>query len=127
VKRPALLALAALAACAPAQRGPRTAWSDGEAQVYLEYQGRALSVCALGDFNDWQPDRGRYEQRSPERWSLSLRLPPGRYAYLLRVEREDGLVLISDPGCGTEMRDGLGRRLSVLDLGASMGDIRDGP
>jgi len=66
-------------------------------------------------------------QHSPDQWSLVLDLPSGRYLYLLRLEKEDGIHLIGDPGSLREIEDGLGRRLSVLDLDAAMGDIQEEP
>jgi hypothetical protein len=111
-----------IAACAGPARAPRTAIKGDRVQVFLEYQGRARSICAVGDFNQWRPGVDVFTEVSPGRWRLRLEVSPGRYHYLLRVEKEDGLHLIHDPSSRNEMKDGLGRRLSVLDLSASMSD-----
>ncbi len=118
----AVLPLLLLLACTAPQKGPRTAVKGDRIQVFLEYRGRAVSVSAVGDFNEWQPRRDVFQDLGGGRWRLSLELLPGRYAYLLRVERDDGIQLMVDPLSTEEIEDGLGRRLSVLDLGAAMGD-----
>ena len=123
MRRAIWVAALLLAACTPDPRVPRTAWQDGRAQVALEYHGRALAVWAVGDFNDWQPQKARFVERSPEHWVLQLDLPPGRYRYLLRLEKQDGLHLQPDPMAREETRDAQGTRLSVLDLSDAMGDI----
>jgi hypothetical protein len=117
-----LLLLSVLLACAGPSRGPRTAIKGDHIQVFLEYHGRAESLCVVGDFNQWEPGRDVFSEIGSDNWRCSLELAPGRYAYLLRVEKDDGIHFLVDPNSHEEMKDGEGRRLSVLDLSAAMGD-----
>ncbi|MBC8368213.1 hypothetical protein H8E52_12470 [bacterium] len=117
-----LLLLTALLACAGPSRGPRTAIKGDHIQVFLEYHGRAKSLSVVGDFNEWQPGQDMYSELGSDNWRCSLELLPGRYTYLLRVEKDDGIHFVLDPTSYEEVRDGQGRRLSVLDLSAAMGD-----
>ncbi len=116
------LLLSTLLACAGPSRGPRTAIKGDHIQVFLEYHGRAQSLSVVGDFNGWQPDRDVFSELGSDNWRCSLELAPGRYNYLLRVEKDDGIHFMVDPTSYEEMKDGQGRRLSVLDLSAAMGD-----
>jgi len=117
-----LLLLSALLACTAPSRGPRTAVKGDRIHVFLEYQGRAQSLSVVGDFNQWQSGQDVFSEVGSDNWRCSLELVPGRYTYLLRVEKGDGIHFLLDPTSYEEMKDGKGRRLSVLDLGAAMGD-----
>ncbi len=123
----ALSFLLILLACAGPSRSPRTLVRGDRVQVFLDYHGRAIALSAVGDFNQWRPGVDAFSEISPGLWRLELELLPGRYAYLLRIEKEDGIHLVDDPASVSDMKDGLGRRLSVLDLNASMSDTSENP
>jgi len=105
------------AACAP-RPTPLRAIPDGERLlVTLEYQGEALSLSLVGDFNGWDPTVHPFEEAAPRLWRCSLSLEPGSYAYLLRLERPEGVALITDPLNHRHVRDGGGQELSLMELG----------
>jgi len=62
-------------------------------------------VAAVGDFNGWNPDAHPLEQESPGRWTVSIELPAGDYAYALEVDgvrqRDPFAALVyDDPATG---------------------------
>jgi hypothetical protein len=75
----------------------------------------AQRVQVVGTFNDWHA-RG-YEMRreeGKESWTLTVRLPRGRYEYAFMV---DGGKIVPDPGAGFYQDDGFGNRNAVLIVG----------
>ena len=109
-------------ACAP-RPTPLRAVPDGEhLRVTLEYQGDALSLSLVGDFNGWDPTAHPFEETAPRLWRCSLSLAPGRYAYLLRLERPEGIVLVTDPLNPRHLKDGSGLELSLMELDDSSVD-----
>ena len=46
----------------------------------------AAAVFLAGDFNDWSSDHTPMTGGSTGEWSVSLRLPPGRYEYKFVVD-----------------------------------------
>jgi len=113
-------------ACLPPAHGPKTTVDGNRLHVVLEYRGRAEALWAVGDFNQWRPGVDAFVRIRPGLWRLDLDLSPGRYAYLLRIEKDDGVQLVADPDSAEDIEDGLGRRLSLLDLSDAMGDIPTG-
>ena len=55
---------------------------------------QAARVALIGDFNDWDPRANPLRERAGE-WSVTLRLPPGRYRYAFVL---DGGRWVADPG-----------------------------
>ncbi|MFN8645700.1 MAG: isoamylase early set domain-containing protein [Gemmatimonadales bacterium] len=53
----------------------------------------AAQVALIGDFNDWDP-RANPLRRQAGEWSVTLRLPPGRYRYAFVL---DGRRWVADP------------------------------
>jgi hypothetical protein len=54
---------------------------------------QAAQVALIGDFNDWDP-RANPLRRQAGEWSVTLRLPPGRYRYAFVL---DGRRWVADP------------------------------
>lgn len=66
----------------------------------------ASKVCVVGDFNQWS-SHVHCMTRSESTWSLSLRLPPGRYQYAFLIDGktwqvDPGATLVQDSGFGTK-------------------------
>ena len=80
LKGPAVgVALAAVGlGCAPERDCAPELW-------YLD-EGQAQAVSVVGDFNGWRPDEDPLKQVDPGVWTLRLDLPPGDYAYQLRID-----------------------------------------
>ena len=74
----------------------------------------AQAVAVVGTFNGWQP-RGYEMQFNPEKkiWSLTVRLPEGRYEYAFLV---DGQRVLPDPESSLYQDDGFGNENSVMIL-----------
>jgi hypothetical protein len=74
----------------------------------------AHTVAVVGTFNGWQP-RGYEMQFNPEKrvWSLTVRLPEGRYEYAFLV---DGQKVLPDPEASLYQDDGFGNENSVMIL-----------
>lgn len=95
----ALLLGALAAGCAPER--------PCGAQLWYVDNGAADDVVAVGDWNGWDPSADPLEQLEPGVWAAALDLPPGDYAYQLRV---DGVpqndlqqpLLTVDPQTGAE-------------------------
>ena len=117
-----LAVLAVLASCAPRPAPLRVTRNGETLQVALEYRGDALALSLVGDFNGWDPTAHSFHEISPRLWRCDLDLAPGRYAYLFRLERREGIILLTDPLNPLHMRDGAGVELSVMDLSASIVD-----
>jgi 1,4-alpha-glucan branching enzyme len=90
---------------------PRPGQSPTELRaVTFHFEGRARSVCIVGDFNQWTHE-SHCLQPSPEgRWSIGLQLPPGPFHYAFVV---DGQRWILDPKALFVESDGFGRQNSV--------------
>jgi hypothetical protein len=75
----------------------------------------ARSVQVVGSFNSWRPQQCemRKEPEGPT-WTVTLRLPAGRYEYAFLV---DGASILSDPGAVGYQDDGFGNLNSVLVVG----------
>ena len=74
----------------------------------------AQAVAVVGTINGWKP--GGYEmQFNPEKkiWSLTVRLPEGRYEYAFLV---DGQRVLPDPEASLYQDDGFGNENSVMIL-----------
>lgn len=104
-------------ACAPAAQAPVATWAGDTASVRLEYRGDALAVYAVGDFNDWTPQRHHFRRLEGGHWELSLSLGPGEYSYLLAIESEGSWCLRPDPANPLRREDATGRSLSLLRVG----------
>ena len=74
----------------------------------------AQAVAVVGTFNGWKP-RGYEMQFNPEKkvWSLTVRLPEGRYEYAFLV---DGQRVLPDPESSLYQDDGFGNENSVMIL-----------
>jgi len=74
----------------------------------------AQAVAVVGTFNGWQP-RGYEMQFNREKkiWSLTVRLPEGRYEYAFLV---DGQRVLPDPEASLYQDDGFGNENSVMIL-----------
>ena len=76
----------------------------------------AHAVSVIGTFNGWKP-KGYEMEFNPEKriWSLTVRLPEGRYEYAFLV---DGEKVVADPGADLRQDDGFGNENSVMILRA---------
>jgi hypothetical protein len=74
----------------------------------------AHGVSLVGTFNGWKP-RGYEMQFNPDKkiWSLTVRLPEGRYEYAFLV---DGQRVLPDPEASLYQDDGFGNENSVMIL-----------
>ncbi len=70
-------------------------------------------VTLTGDFNDWDAGRIPLHARAGE-WSVTLRLPPGRYRYAFVV---DGSRWVADPRGAAATDDDFGTPTSVITVG----------
>ena len=67
----------------------------GEAGIPFAIEApAAASISVVGDFNDWNPSVTPLERRRDGRWTVRLKLPPGRYRYSYLV---DGTRWVADP------------------------------
>ena len=95
-----------------------------ETEVWYVDGGRARDVSIIGPFNNWDPASDTLDEAHPGAWHTVLKLAPGDYEYMLRV---DGVpttdlynpLLTWDEGWGTE-RD-LGERASGTTSGRARG------
>lgn len=71
----------------------------------------AQNVALTGDFNDWDLPGIELSRDKNGRWSKKLKLPPGRYRYVLVVDDK----LMPDPSAGEFVPDGFGAQNAVLD------------
>lgn len=83
----AALVLVALAVTLPRGEGRRTV-------RFTMAAPQAVDVALIGDFNDWDA-RANPLRRQAGEWSVTLRLPPGRYRYAFVL---DGRRWVADPG-----------------------------
>ena len=74
----------------------------------------AHTVAVVGTFNGWKP-RGYEMQFNPDKkvWSLTVRLPEGRYEYAFLV---DSQRVLPDPEASLYQDDGFGNENSVMIL-----------
>jgi hypothetical protein len=74
----------------------------------------AHAVAVVGTFNGWKP-RGYEMQFNQEKkiWTLTVRLPEGRYEYAFLV---DGQRVLPDPEASLYQDDGFGNENSVIIL-----------
>ncbi|HSB06551.1 MAG TPA: glycogen-binding domain-containing protein [Thermodesulfobacteriota bacterium] len=74
----------------------------------------AHEVAVVGTFNGWKPN-GYEMQFNPEKkiWSLTVRLPEGRYEYAFLV---NGQRVVPDPEATLYQDDGFGNENSVMIL-----------
>src|SRR5665213_3154408 len=47
---------------------------------------QAVSVCLIGDFNDWNPTAHPMQHQPDGSWFLEVPLPHGHHAYLFLVD-----------------------------------------
>jgi hypothetical protein len=78
------------------------------------------SVSVVGTFNQWRPQGFEMQwDKERELWSITLRLPEGRYEYAFLI---DGQRVLSDPGAHFYQADGFGNQNSVLILRGGNGE-----
>jgi len=78
------------------------------------------SVSVVGTFNQWSPHGCEMQwDKERELWSITLRLPEGRYEYAFLI---DGQRVLSDPGAHFYQADGFGNQNSVLILRGENGE-----
>ena len=78
------------------------------------------SVSVVGTFNQWRPHGFEMQwDKERELWSITLRLPEGRYEYAFLI---DGQRVLSDPGAHFYQADGFGNQNSVLILRGENGE-----
>ncbi len=101
------------------QKGPGSYPSQAESRIPVVFNlniPEAHGVSVVGTFNGWKP-RGYEMQFNPEKksWSLTIRLPEGRYEYAFLV---DGQRILPDPEASLYQDDGFGSESSVMILRA---------
>jgi len=67
---------------------------EGGQPVRFSLEAPAHRVALVGDFNDWDPAAQPLRRRDGA-WSVTLRLPPGRYRYAFVVDDD---LWYNDPG-----------------------------
>ena len=70
----------------------------------------ASKVCIAGTFNQWSPE-SHCMRNERGTWSIHLRLPPGRYEYVLVI---DGSLWKPDPNSPLREESGFGVDNSVF-------------
>ncbi len=81
----------------PSKRPPvrRVKPDSGSAPVVFAYvDPAARTVAVAGDFNQWNANAQPLARDSGERWTVSIKLPPGTYHYRFVV---DGARWVEDP------------------------------
>jgi hypothetical protein len=101
------------------QKDPGPYPSQAEPRIPVVFnlnQPEAHAVAVVGTFNGWRP-KGYEMQFNPEKksWSLTVRLPEGRYEYAFLV---DGQRVLPDPEASLYQDDGFGSESSVMILRA---------
>jgi Glycogen recognition site of AMP-activated protein kinase len=101
------------------QKGPGPYPSQAEPRIPVVFNlnhPEAHAVAVVGTFNGWRP-KGYEMQFNPEKksWSLTVRLPEGRYEYAFLV---DGQRVLPDPEASLYQDDGFGSESSVMILRA---------
>jgi len=82
--------------------------------VRIEFQHeQAQAVCVAGTFNEWRPGVTPMLRREKGQWIKELALPPGRYEYLLVVDR----AWVTDPSAPDQAPNPYGGNNSVLLVG----------
>ncbi|MCY3024289.1 MAG: diguanylate cyclase, partial [Planctomycetota bacterium] len=76
-----------------------------------EDPGAAQSITVAGDFNGWNKDVDPMQREASGRFSLGVKLAPGRYAYKFVI---NGEWYITDPASSRFAHDGYGGRNSVM-------------
>jgi hypothetical protein len=105
------LALLGLSACATA--GARATVADGEAT--FTWTGEADAVYLAGTPTSW---RRVPLPREDGRFTLRLRVPPGRHEYRLEVESGGVVRAVLPPG-SERVEDGFGGENAILRVGGS--------
>lgn len=83
--------------------------------VWFEYRHRAArNVTIAGSFNNWDVSNTRMAYAGRGRWVRVLFLPPGRYEYLLVVDRR----CVADPRATESVPNVFGCMNSVLSVPA---------
>lgn len=75
--------------------------------------GAAHSIAVVGDFNGWNKTADLMAEESSGKFSLTLRLAPGRYSYKFVINNE---WYIPDPLCNRFVHDGYGGKNSILNV-----------
>ena len=104
---------AALVAAPPVPLPPPvTAPRVGTIPVQFRYDAPdATHVAVVGSFNDWDPDALPLSRDAATgQWAATIPLPPGKYAYMLVVDRERW---VPDPRASIQVPDSLGRPQSL--------------
>lgn len=94
------------------KQGPATLLEGGWVCFSFDLP-EATAVSVVGDFNGWDPQRGRLERRADGRFEGRLRLGPGRHAYSLIVDGEP----TRPPGAARYVPDGFGGENAIVDVG----------
>jgi 1,4-alpha-glucan branching enzyme len=80
-------------------------------QVRFSYSApEAVQVSVVGDFNQWDAQRGLMKKKSNGTWEKTLTLPPGSYEYKFMVDGQWRL----DPLNSVECPNSFGTRNNVL-------------
>ncbi|MCD8211567.1 MAG: 1,4-alpha-glucan branching protein GlgB [Oscillospiraceae bacterium] len=96
---------------------------DQDGWRFRVWAPNAVSVCVMGDFNDWDPDADPMEREENGEWERFLPGPAEGDLYQYAVHTADGRVLAkADPyAFQNEVRPGRASRLRCLD-GYQWGD-----
>jgi len=98
-----------LCQCAPISKD--IAQNEENISVVFTYRDdQAQKVCITGSFNQWS-SRSHCMNKDKRTWTLTVFLPPGRYAYLFLI---DDLITKLDPGAVLTEESGFGTKNSIL-------------
>jgi hypothetical protein len=96
------------------------ATNDGTPVVLALHLPHARSVAVIGTFNGWQPQTcERTTVNGSSHWTVTLRLPSGRYEYAFWV---DGEKVVPDPAAALYGDDGFGSTNAILLVGNGDGN-----
>jgi len=105
-----LLMIGLLPGCAGADRNETPSEAAHDITFWLE-DATARSVEVAGSFNNWQPNSTPMRKKDAGKWSVTVKLLPGRYQYMFVI---DGNEWVTDPKAAPTLPDGFGRANSLV-------------
>jgi len=86
-------------------------------EILFEYvDNNAVSVSIAGDFNNWDTSANPMKNKD-DKWTISLRLDEGKYAYKFVVDEDNWKT---DPSNTEKVDDGLGGENSIIFVGKKL-------
>ncbi len=87
----------------------------GKSQVTFVYSTphHCRSVAVVGDFNDWQSEKGKMTRQKDGTYRKRLQLPPGQYRYKFLIDGQ----WFEDPEAEAQLPNAFGTLDSLVSLG----------